>query len=1132
MASLKTTHRWCVTPNNSDLESELAAGLSVAPLVARIMVAHGITSVEEGQRFLTPSLERDWADPLIIPGLREVADRVERAVRTHEPIAVFGDFDVDGITSTCLLTEALRRLGAQVCPFIPRRFDEGYGLTENALDRVIEACSPSLIITVDNGIAARNEVIHLLERGIDIVVTDHHEPADLVPQDVPVADPKIAAEGPSRELAGAGVALKLVQVLGERLGTPSLWREYTEVAALGTVSDMMPLTPENRALVADGIAHMRTTSRPGYVALAALTRTDLSTVTADALSFSLIPRLNAAGRMADPALALEVLMAADAVEAGRLASELENTNQDRRAIEAELTEQAVELVERTYDGGRVIVVGGEGWHEGVKGIVANRLVNRYHVPTLLFSIEDGIACGSGRSVGSINLFEAVERCSDLLIRFGGHSGAVGVTCAAENLDTLRERLNAVLSEHPIEDFEDRGEIAATVKLSELDIDTIRQISLLEPFGQGNKVPLLAATGVTMCDRAVVGKTGDHMRFFATDGAASVPAIMFRVPDVDVLASCDTVVDLVFEAVAECWQGRTKPKLMVKDILCHTCEDYGVPNTAVDEGPADTPPMLAMPKAVAPQGGSSVTAGAASPAPTSAPRAATPAPIVDMARREALARLPYDQLTRSLIHACIGTASPHRAQMDALDALQARKNVLAVMGTGRGKSLIFHVHAAREAIVKNRASVFVYPLRALVADQSYHLREQLATQGIRVDVLTGETAQADRDRVFGRLAAGHLDIVLTTPEFFCIHHERFAATRRVGFVVIDEAHHMADAKAGNRTSYLDMPVALAALGNPTVLALTATATSEVAAEIQRLLPIDVQVLDTALRENLEVADNRDLTSRENRLVSIVARGEKCVVYVNSRDQAVVLCRTLRRRVPELAHRIAFYHAGLTRADRALVETAFRAGNLTCIVATSAFGEGVNLPDIRHVVLYHMPFGGIEFNQMSGRAGRDGAPARIHLLYSNRDARINERLLDTAAPERDALVTLYRALQTIGRRHRGKTGEPAFSATDLDISQMCLAIDARTPVEERSIACGLAIFEELGFVHVNGHDEGRRVEMVEHPGRVDLDRSVLYLEGLHARIEFDAFKQWALNASARDMLAHVRRPITPQVREGGN
>lgn len=1108
MASLSTTHRWCIASDNPELEEQLASALGVAPLVARIMVAHGIGGVEEGRLFLTPSLERDWADPLIIPGMAEVAVRVERAVRDDEVIAVFGDFDVDGITSTCLLTEALRQLGAHVHPFIPHRFEEGYGLTAQALDRVVEACEPSLVITVDNGIAARDEVVALAGRGIDIVVTDHHEPSDLVPVSIPVTDPKMADESPSRELAGAGVALKLVQILGERLGQPQLWRSYTEVAALGTVSDMMYLTPENRALVADGIAHMRATARPGYIALAAVTRTDLSTITADALSFSLIPRLNAAGRMADPTLALDLLLARDAVEAGRLAAALEEINQQRRAIEAELTGQAEELAERTYDGGRAIVVGGEGWHEGVKGIVASRLVNRYHVPVLLFSIEDGVARGSGRSVGSVNLFEAVEKCSDLLIRFGGHAGAVGVTCAVENLDALRDRLNAVLADLPAEDFEDRGEIAATVGLDELDIETIRQIGLLEPFGQGNRVPLLAARGVTMCDRAIVGKTGDHMRFIATDGAASVPAIMFRAPEVEQLVNCDTVVDLVFEAVAECWQGRVKPKLMVKDILCRSCEepvsaDGALARVEEREGRRASRPVCIRP-------------------------CATP---VDDSRRAALARLPYEQLTRNLIHTFIGSAEPHRAQMEALGALKDRRSVLAVMGTGRGKSLIFHVHAVREAILNGSASIFVYPLRALVTDQAYHLRESLASLGIRIGVLTGDTPMAERDRAFSLLRGGKLDIVLTTPEFLSIHRARFAAARRIGFVVVDEAHHAAGAKGGDRTAYLDMPQILADLLDPTVLAVTATASDEVTAEICRLLPIDAQIVDAAVRENLGLDDGRDLSSRENRLVSIVATGQKSVVYVNSRDQARALCRTLRRRVPELGGRIAFYHAGLTRPERASVEAAFRDGELACIVSTSAFGEGVNIPDIRHVVLYHMPFGDIEFNQMSGRAGRDGAPASIHLLYSGRDARINERLLDAAAPDRRELVTLYRALQTMWRRHRGGTSMDPLPASDLDIAQMCLAVDARTPVDERAVSSGLAIFEELGFAHVSGDDGVRVIEMVEHPGHVELNRSILYLEGLHARREFSAFRDWALSASAHDMLTRINRPITPQVHEGG-
>ena len=1110
MASLSTTHRWCIAPNNPELEERLASALGVAPLVARIMVAHGIGGVEEGRLFLTPSLERDWADPLIIPGMVEVAARVERAVRDGEVIAVFGDFDVDGITSTCLLTEALRQLGACVHPFIPHRFEEGYGLTAQALDRVVEACEPSLVITVDNGIAARDEVVALAGRGIDIVVTDHHEPSDLVPVGIPVTDPKMVDESPSRELAGAGVALKLVQILGERLGQPQLWRSYTEVAALGTVSDMMCLTPENRALVADGIAHMRATARPGYIALAAVTRTDLSTITADALSFSLIPRLNAAGRMADPTLALDLLLARDAVEAGRLAAALEEINQQRRAIEAELTGQAEELAERTYDGGRAIVVGGEGWHEGVKGIVASRLVNRYHVPALLFSIEDGVARGSGRSVGSVNLFEAVEKCSDLLIRFGGHAGAVGVTCAVENLDTLRDRLNAVLADLPAEDFEDRGEIAATVGLDELDIETIRQIGMLEPFGQGNRVPLLAARGVTMCERAVVGKTGDHMRFIATDGAASVPAIMFRAPEVEQLVNCDTVVDLVFEAVAECWQGRVKPKLMVKDILCRSCEE-----------PVSAGEALVRVGERAGEGDHASKPACARPCATS----------VDADRRAALARLPYGQLTRNLIHTFIGSAEPHRAQMEALDALKGRRGVLAVMGTGRGKSLIFHVHAVREAILNGSASILVYPLRALVTDQAYHLQETLASLGVRVGVLTGDTPTASRDRAFSLLGAGKLDIVLTTPEFLSIHRARFAASRRIGFVVVDEAHHVAGAKGGDRTAYLDMPQILHDLLDPTVLAVTATASAEVAAEIRRLLPVDAQVVDAAVRENLELDDGRDLSSRENRLVSIVATGQKSVVYVNSRDQAQALCRTLRRRVPELGARIAFYHAGLTRPERASVEAAFRDGELACIVSTSAFGEGVNIPDIRHVVLYHMPFGDIEFNQMSGRAGRDGAPASIHLLYSGRDARINERLLDAAAPDRRELVTLYRALQTMWRRHRGGAPTGPLPASDLDIAQMCLAVDARTPVDERAVPSGLAIFEELGFARVTGDDDARAIEMVENPGHVDLNRSILYLEGLHARREFSAFRDWALSASAHDMLTRINRPITPQVHEGG-
>ena len=697
-------------------------------------------------------------------------------------------------------------------------------------------------------------------------------------------------------------------------------------------------------------------------------------------------------------------------------------------------------------------------------------------------------------MGKVNLFDAVERCSDLLIRRGGHAGAVGVTIEASKLDEFRRRLSAVLSELPAEDFEDTDEVAATVDLSELNIETIEQISRLEPFGQGNKVPLLAAEGVTMCDRAVVGKTGEHMRFVATDGAASVPAIMFRVPQIDRLINCDSAVDLVFEAVAEHWQGRVKPKLMIKDVLVR---DTTAPS--VDD------PACELRRGVEP-----ADAGLR----------------LESRKRQTLAQLSYTELTRSLIHSLIGSNQPHRAQVEALDALADHKSVLAVMGTGRGKSLIFHVHAAREAVLRGRASIFVYPLRALVADQAYHLSSTMAALGIGVGVLTGETVGAARDDVFAGLASGRTGIVLTTPEFLSIHRDRFARSGRIGFVVIDEAHHAGLAKGGDRSAYLDMPDILKALGDPVVLATTATATAPVVAELARHASDHSHGgRRDGAREPAARGRPRSCEPREPFGVDC-GDGEKTVIYVNSRDQSVALAKTLRKRVPDCATHIAFYNAGLARSDRRRVEEAFRDGSLSCIVSTSAFGEGVNLPDIRHVVLYHMPFGAIEFNQMSGRAGRDGQPAVIHLLYSSRDARINERLLDCYAPERDELVALYRALQTMWRSNRGKTGDDSFSASDIDIAQMCLAIDARTPVDERSVESGLGIFEELGFCRVSGFDDTRRIAMAENPGRVQLSRSIRYLEGLRSRMEFSAFRSWALDSCASDMLAKVNRPIVPR------
>ena len=1108
MASLAGSRRWSVLAPNPAAEVELRRELGVTPLVARVLAARGLVDVEDARAFLSPSLERDWADPLAIPGMREAADRVEKAVTGHEAIAVFGDFDVDGMSSTCLLTLALRRLGAEVHPFIPHRFGEGYGISEEAMHRVLSACEPSLVVTVDNGIAAASEVEKLLERGIDVVVTDHHEPADLVPRGVPVTDPKLSDDCPSRELAGAGVALKLVQVLGRRLGCPELWREYTDVAMLGTLSDMMLLQGENRALVADGLERMKARPRPGIAALAATANIRLDEATSDSLPFSIIPRLNAAGRMGTTDVAFDLLMASDDREAELLATQLEETNAERRAIESRLTEEAMAKIEAEGRvGARCVVVGGEGWHEGVKGIVASRIVNRYHVPAILFSISDGVARGSGRSVGDVDLFHAVEQCSDCLVRFGGHAGAVGVTCDAGRLDEFRERLDAVLRELPDEQFESTEEVAAVVGLGEVDVQTVASLEALQPFGQGNKKPLLAARGVSMRNRSRVGADGAHLRFFATDGVGCVPAIMFRAPEPDRLVECDGAVDLVFEAVNETWQGRTKAKLMVKDILVRSGAEVA------PEGPCGTETRRledASLEEASPVRGPSPAAdgGAVVPAPTDA---------------ALLGSMGEVELTAELARRLIGGHDLLPAQIKTLDALAAGRSSLAVMATGRGKSLIFHLHAARVALLGGGASVFVYPLRALVADQAYHIQGSLAALGLSCAVLTGETTEEGRRAAFSALDDGTLDVALTTPEFLAIHSGRFSRAGRVRFLVVDEAHHAGESRSGHRSAYAELPRVRSELGEPVCLGVTATSDDATSAEICRLLgirPGDV-VVDAAARENLAIVDHRNLHDRESALVSLVSSGEKCIVYVTSRQQSVEVVRMLRHRLPDLAPRIAFYNAGLPRDVRGRVERAFRDGELCCIVSTSAFGEGVNLPDVRDVVLYTLPFGRVEFNQMSGRAGRDGGRSSIHLLFGGRDVRLNARILSSAAPGRRDLVALYRALRTLA----GESGEGGFPMDMERILSLAAACDPTGPIDATEVESGVGVFAELGFLTVEGFGDGRRVRMNPAPARMDLERSVRYLEGLQGKDEFEDFCDWVLHCPEEELRAHIVRPIAP-------
>jgi len=455
-------------------------------------------------------------------------------------------------------------------------------------------------------------------------------------------------------------------------------------------------------------------------------------------------------------------------------------------------------------------------------------------------------------------------------------------------------------------------------------------------------------------------------------------------------------------------------------------------------------------------------------------------------------------------------------------------VLAVMPTGRGKSLTFYVHAACQALLHNTTSLFIYPLRALIADQAFHISESLEAFGIATAVLTGETSPEERQEAFGALARGECDIVLTTPEFLAFHAERLKEAADIGFVVVDEAHHIGLAKAGQRQAYAQIGSTIARLGRPQVLALTATADRDAAEAIKAALSIDCCVYDRTDRTNLEVDDQRNLKDRESYLANLVANGEKTVVYVNSREQSIALARSLRKLLPQMASLIGFYNAGLTRLERKRIEELFRTDALCVLVATSAFGEGVNIPNVRHVVLYHLPFNETEFNQMSGRAGRDGGPATIHLLFSRADAGINEQVLYDMAPGHDCMAQIYREL----RRIQKERGQESFALTDPELAQLA-SRDRLTAVPVPSAACGVAVFQELGLVETQvryGPGEAQRlIHVRETKTKVELTDSIRYCEGLGEREAFQAFRDWALQsekALLKDRISKAILPVGPE------
>lgn len=528
-------NRWLVAPPQPLLTTPLIAELGVSPLLAQCLVNRGHTSPAETSSFLDPRL-KSLADPFLLPNLARAVERLFAARATGETFLIFGDYDVDGVTATTIIETGLVALGWKVCHYLPHRMDEGYGLSQAGVENCLDRFNVTLFVAVDCGSTAVTQIDWLQERGVDVVVLDHHQVSSPAPAAHALVNPQLAGPGePSfRELCSAGLAFKFLHGIvkhGRELGLEGFakfdLKPYLDLVALGTVADLVPLIGENRILVSAGLQRLDVTTRPGLVALKEIAQTK-SPVGVYEVGFQLAPRLNAAGRLETAEAALELLLAPDLETALPLAQALDSTNRERQTIEKKMADDVIAQVRSRFDPIRdfVIVEGQLLWHIGVVGIVASRVLREFYRPTIILGGDNELWRGSGRSISGFDLAAALRDCTDLLVRHGGHAMAAGVTLDPAKVDAFRTRLNeAARAALPADLLVPELRLDAEVPLRELTFERLDELSRLEPYGQQNAplqfvIPRLALVQPPQ----KLGREQQHWKFRLTDGVAQADAL--------------------------------------------------------------------------------------------------------------------------------------------------------------------------------------------------------------------------------------------------------------------------------------------------------------------------------------------------------------------------------------------------------------------------------------------------------------------------------------------------------------------------------------------------------------------------------------------------------------------------------
>ena len=542
--------------------------MNISPILAQLLINRGTKEVIGAGKFLKADL-KDLRDPYIFQDMEKAVDKILRAANNNERILIYGDYDVDGITSVALLFSILREFTNNLYYYIPNRFQEGYGLNEEAIDIAFKN-NFKLIITVDCGISSIHEIEKANNYGIDIIVIDHHQPQKDLPSAIAIINPKCDKNYPFKELAGVGVSFKMAQALYLKLkkNQDDLWN-LLDYVALGSIADSVPFIDENRILIKYGLKTLNQTKKEGLKALIMESGVNYGNLGTKEVNFALAPRINAAGRLGDSKLALELLLTDSKYKAKHLSRKLSEINKRRQEIGDNILREAREFasIQVKEEDNKVLVLASENWNQGVIGIIASRLVDEFNRPTIVISKKDGIAKGSGRSIKGFHLYNVLELCQDILINFGGHKLAAGITIESNKIPEFKSMINEI-SQNFIkkDDLHPELKVDTQILLSDINFGLIKDINILEPFGIGNPQPVFCSYKNIISDWRLVGEKREHLKLKIKDGNRTLEGIGFKLSRTgNQIFSENKIVNLAFNIELNKWNGTENIQLNIKDI---------------------------------------------------------------------------------------------------------------------------------------------------------------------------------------------------------------------------------------------------------------------------------------------------------------------------------------------------------------------------------------------------------------------------------------------------------------------------------------------------------------------------------------------------------------------------------------